>query len=378
MADRPVKCDHDANPGLNSDEQKEVSCAHSSSSEDQKKTQKGNIEFERESTGDTKGSSRGLNGWSFDESYSGSKMASAIVRVDLPCIGCGYNLKGISPLTLCPECGLALRSTLAFVLDPDQDEIAPLKHSKRIGVALILIAALLLLAVGILWVPHSLTILREISDSGGTARRVSSAWPLWSPGVSGLLAIIAGLLTILFRKPTGELGSPPYRRGWHLGCLALLGFGVCLLLLAGHDMVHGDALFKYLDPQRANVKRTIIRLFLDCFAAIAMLGFPAVFRFLALRSMQHRVVQISHQGFSAMLVAVAIVTLGDIIRLVAAWVLPFEVRAGETHAVLLIGSMLILVGSGMLTLALLNSLMDTIRLFRGMTAPHYVEDEIVW
>jgi len=199
VADRPLKCDRSANPDLNSDDQKGSTCADASSS-DLKTAQKGKGESEQRSTASSQGRTGELNGWSFGASKSGSEVPSAIVRIDLPCVGCGYNLKGISPLTLCPECGLALRSTLIFVIDPDQGEIAPLKHGKRIGFTLISIAALLVVAVGILWVPHSLTILHEISDSSGSARRVSSAWPLWSPGVSGVLAICAGLLTILFRK----------------------------------------------------------------------------------------------------------------------------------------------------------------------------------
>ena len=39
--------------------------------------------------------------------------SAATIAIDLPCVRCGYNLRGVTPQTQCPECGLAAHRSAA-------------------------------------------------------------------------------------------------------------------------------------------------------------------------------------------------------------------------------------------------------------------------
>ena len=41
----------------------------------------------------------------------------AMLRKDVQCIACGYNLRGLMPTLNCPECGVSIQSTLAEIAE---------------------------------------------------------------------------------------------------------------------------------------------------------------------------------------------------------------------------------------------------------------------
>lgn len=62
------------------------------------------------------------------------------VEKSLPCVRCRYSLRGVAAMGRCPECGLAVVTTLAACTDPGLRAMAAIRHPVRV--------ALLVLAVG--------------------------------------------------------------------------------------------------------------------------------------------------------------------------------------------------------------------------------------
>ena len=307
--------------------------------------------------------------------------ADEAVRITLPCVSCGYNLRGLSPSGVCPECGTDTAKTLAYVVDPARSQILPLRSGISLSVAIVLIPLCLLGAVVILWSPHVQFMLNHLRDPGAPGPRTSL--PDWFGMLASLLGFVAFFITFLLNRPTGNGTARDYRFGLIAARLGLFGWSAMLLALAGYDMANHTRFASLYDHERIDMGRSLIRLALDVCAILAATSYPRVIRFLALRSLYHRVVQVSRQGFLAITVAICIVTAGDLL-----WILtsllsrPVPVEEIRANAELigrfsLVSAMLILVGSGMLTLALLNCFFDGIRLARHMNNPRYRRSDVV-
>lgn len=68
-------------------------------------------------------------------------MPSPVVRRNLACIGCGYDLEGLPARGNCPECGRAIVESLAERLDLGTDAQPAARGSARLGWALLVAVA---------------------------------------------------------------------------------------------------------------------------------------------------------------------------------------------------------------------------------------------
>ncbi len=303
-----------------------------------------------------------------------------VVRRDLPCVGCGYDLKGISPDSACPECGLGVRRTLLYVIDPAASEIAPLRNGYWLAAILVLVPAILVTAVVILWIPH---IQFAYENYQGILRpNPATQWNLWK-AFAGFLAIVSGLLTFGLQNPTGKRVRRSYLTGLWLARLSLIFWGGMVIIIAIYDETNGTWQASLYDGEQIDLFRSVLRAGGHLTLILAVVGFPKVVRFLALRSLYHRISQMSRQGFLAMGFALLITLAGDSLWIITGWIQQQSINAGTGGAprfveqLALISAMLTLVGSGMLTLALFNAMMDAIRLAVKINGPRYTHDQIV-
>ena len=169
---------------------------------------------------------------------------------DLPCICCGYNLKGVSVKGMCPECGTRVRATVLSRVDPDASELTPLWAPRLTAFGLVLWATASVAACAAAWVRcggvfyrHEVTA-RAASDAFGFALGVSAFGALalvrphgkvpiqQSAAAVGALCCFGVLLAAHFQlvRIDAAVGWPyaglpePTRTGWHaVFGLALLG-----------------------------------------------------------------------------------------------------------------------------------------------------------
>ncbi len=112
---------------------------------------------------------------------------------DLTCRTCGYQLRGVSALGRCPECGTETMASIVVAADPALREIVRLASPRRTGLALLATTALMSLAVLVQMAGPLVQIVQEATDRPGpmAARLHTAGW--WAASGLLLLASIASL-----------------------------------------------------------------------------------------------------------------------------------------------------------------------------------------
>lgn len=272
----------------------------------------------------------------------------------LPCIGCGYELQGLSVRAQCPECGLAVRATILYAVDPHADEFKPMPHPRRTGWCLVGAAAFALIIALAAWSMR----LADILEWTGLSR-VESARML-AP-VPAMAAILCGLATIC--GLTHPLASDPRGRVVRAGVANLLFVPLAVALWLLHvefDAVHAAP---YLNAP-ANPTRIVLRLSVGAFAIAILFGLRPNARQLAARSLVMRTGRVDRQTMAATAGAFLLGAAGDLIRLGSLAMAPADREIVDG-----VGAIVIALSSILILLALGASLIDTWRIRRAITAP---------
>lgn len=70
---------------------------------------------------------------------------------NLPCVRCRYNLRGLSVITRCPECGTPIRATVLAAVDPLANLLRPIPWRRITATGLVCWAGGALAAAGLTW-----------------------------------------------------------------------------------------------------------------------------------------------------------------------------------------------------------------------------------
>lgn len=296
------------------------------------------------------------------------------ILLTVRCHHCGYNLKGADPASACPECGTAVWPSLRPYVDSSAERLVLLANPKRTGAALVIVSGALLLSSLMLWWPY-LSALGSQMQSPGAPLMAEAA--LWHYAIVGVLAGTAFAATFALQHPTGAAAPVEYRKGLVLARLGLVGWTLLHGVLVLHDAAVSHPVRNWYDFVQLDAARSLLRVGLDVSVLLMIVGFRPVEKFLARRSMPHRVGGASRQGFLPVFVLIIVILSGDLVRLVA-WALDAAGLAGLlVDNAALIGMMLVLVGSVMITVSLLNLTIDSSRLARNLGRPLHRLEEII-
>lgn len=265
---------------------------------------------------------------------------------NLPCIGCGYNLKGLSIRSLCPECGVAIRATILARVDPMAEELRPIRHPALVAHGLIVWAWAAVAAACLVWVKR----LVDVFDPWF----ISPSRLAWID--EGILAAIAisGIAALVLVRPVRPQGA------WEV-CKAL---GACLAylpLLYIHHQLHvrydGIVGVPYIAPDFMDIGRSLFRLGENLLIVVIILGLRDNAVSLAERSIVMRTGRVDTQPLIALVGSLALASLGDVLHLTLGGI------GGVTGDLLLTFSLVIIaVGSFLFTLGLIGIGVDVIRL----------------
>jgi hypothetical protein len=128
-----------------------------------------------------------------DSSGSDASRVDQSLRGSLPCCVCGYELKGLSIRSVCPECATAVRGTILYRVDPQADEFKPIRWPRVTAWGMRFWGTGAAIAALSLWV------LRLSEYSGFTGRR-SGADSIWSV-VSIIAILLNNINTIIIIHP---------------------------------------------------------------------------------------------------------------------------------------------------------------------------------
>ncbi|MEC9373105.1 MAG: hypothetical protein VYC34_04645, partial [Planctomycetota bacterium] len=260
----------------------------------------------------------------------------AVLRGALPCIGCGYELRGLSVRHQCPECGLAVRATILYAVDPHAEAFQPMSRPRLIAYAAVAASAFALLAAVSAWTLRIVDMLQRGGALGPVTRDLSAAPPI--------LALLAGVAcAIAFIRPAPHL--PPRNVVMAtIGCLLVIPLAGAMWLLHAHfDLVHA-APYLVAEPQE---ERIGMRLLIGGLTIAALMLVRPNARQLVARSLVLRTGRVDRQTLAATAGSVVVAMMGDFVRLGSG-----SLSGSFASLVEKAGTALVAMGSLLVTLAL--------------------------
>ncbi len=273
---------------------------------------------------------------------------------DLWCIGCGYNLRGLSIRERCPECGVPVRATILGVVDPLADELAPIRRPGLVGTGLVLWAGGVFVAVAAVALMRGAEIGRELLGMRW--------WPGWVPLIGTMGLVVSGLGAAV------SLIRPHARVGRLAAVRAALGVAVYIPLTLIYHAIYArmdrSSPAPFLSPGPLELDRSLLRLGMFLFVALGILALREHARALAQRSVVVRTGRVDRQSMSALLASFAVAAAGDLLHVVAG-----IMGSGGSDLVATIGTVLQSVGSVLVVVGVANIVIDAVRLWPVILRP---------
>lgn len=271
---------------------------------------------------------------------------------DMPCVACGYNLRGLSIRSMCPECGTLVRATILSIVDPLASELRPIEWPRAVSAGLVLWAGGAAAAVLASWVPQA-------ADALGVFG-VRVARPSASLGVAiGLLVSMLGSLALV--RP--HAGTP--RSASLLAAIATVLYTPLIVLQWWyHTSVESTGGTRYLGWWRPSDEQTLAMLG-SCatVAAIIFCQRPAA-RLLVARSLVLRTGRVDRQTLAAVAIAALLMGAGA-----ALGPLTHSPMALLVESARIVGVLLIALGAVLLSIGVLGSLVDAVRIGQAIVFP---------
>ena len=272
---------------------------------------------------------------------------------DLWCIGCGYNLRGLSIRERCPECGVPVRATILGVVDPKAHELTPLYRPALTGAGLIAWSVGAWLAVVSVALMRGAEILRVLFSV--------SWWPGWAPFVGTLGLIVSGFGAVVLIRPHARVT----RFGAVRAACGVAAY-IPLTLIYFDVYARRDRLSPapFLQPGPLEFERAMLRLGMFLFVAVVILGLREHGRNLATRSVVVRTGRVDRQSMMALLASFAVAAGGDALHVLSA-----ALTNGVADLTITVGTVLLSVGSVLVVVGVSNVVLDTWRLWPVIVRP---------
>jgi len=226
-----------------------------------------------------------------------AELERTLIAAELRCGRCGYNLRGLSPLSVCPECGHDIWSTVLRTVDPAASRLPKLTNPRAVGWA-------------ILWIMLCSSLAALLMAFASTRDALDLAWsgvfaaPAESLALSATSAAAVAILGVfILTPPKGK-----ERRGSVMARLWLLGVGLLVWAAANYwwSLIVAQPLLP-LDKMLARMLMTVGWI-------LTLLGLDGIMREIGNRSRVYRTARGSRQGARAMIAAAGAVALGTLVQ----------------------------------------------------------------
>lgn len=280
-------------------------------------------------------------------------VVAATLTERLTCAACGYDLRGLSVLDRCPECGLRIATSILAVVDPRAQEFEPIRKPKLVAFGLLTWSAGGLLAAVCAWSLRA----AELPALGNSPHLIgeTGARALAMIGVVGI--VISGVGAVALVKPARRMPAMGAR-------LALVGVALYVPLAAVFWMLHGQLDASMASPyfgRMPDAERVLIRAVELSLVAGIMLSLRSNARTLAARSAILRTGRVDRQTMYAVAVTAGLGVLGDLVRLAATF------ADGSLSQLLSIGGVsLVVIASALLTMGMAGAAIDCVRIARAL------------
>jgi len=265
---------------------------------------------------------------------------------DLPCVGCGYNLRGLSIRGVCSECGTPVRATILAQVDPMAEQLQPIRRPRLVSTGLIVWSMGAVLAAFTVWALR----LQEVSAELLGIRIMLG--PLREFSLFGVVCSMFGAMVLV--RPTVRV------RPWDT-CKAMSGVIAYLPLIYIHHLIQTGYDIKigppYIGAMVLDPIRSSIRLSEGMLIIVIIMGIRGNAVALAERSLVMRLGRVDTQPLIALVWSMVLAMAGDVLFLLFG-----DSNGGVGGVIETLSLVMIAVGSFLFTLGLVGAAFDTVRL----------------
>lgn len=283
----------------------------------------------------------------------GEPIIAATLTGRLTCAACGYDLRGLSVLDRCPECGLRIATSILAVVDPRAQEFEPIRKPRLVAFGLLAWSYGALLAALCAWLLRAIELPALNNDPhllGNQGARIIAFL-----GLVGI--VVSGVASLSLVKPTPGMPRSGSR-------LALTGAALYLPMAVTYFVLHGQLDVGLASPyfgRFPDAERVFLRACELLLIAAIVLLLRTNARTLAARSAILRTGRVDRQTMYAVAVAAAAGVLGDAIRLMAT-----HVQGLAAQVLSIAGVSIVVIASALLTLGLAGVAIDCTRVARAL------------
>ncbi len=277
---------------------------------------------------------------------------------DLPCVRCGYNLRGLSVVTVCPECATPVRATILAAVDPYANVLRPIPLRRLTAIGLIVWSLGACGAAALTWAIRARDTLEALGQGG--ALRFDTHWM-----ITLALSLIAasGLGALVLIRPHAGISRRQVLAA-AAGCAAYVP--LMWVFWRIHAVVDAASPGPYYHTEFADPERSRLRLIAAGLCLLILLGLRPNARLLAARSLLLREGRVDRQTMLAMSAVLVIGALGDVLHLIGMGL------GGPGDAGLYLmtaGTVIIAVSFMLLTLGLAGMVIDVWRIWPVVLEP---------
>jgi hypothetical protein len=266
---------------------------------------------------------------------------------ELICIGCGYNLRGLSIREMCPECGMSIRATLLGIVDPHAEELESLSSPRLSGNGIVLWSMGALVACASVWI-------LRIDEIVRAKLAVNAGLGSWVSLIGAIALILSGIGALTLIRPHRRVGRLMAIRA-AIGVSAYIPVTMMYwVVYRGFDQ---SATMPLIQPGDQDLERSILRLGMFVGVVVIVLGIRPNALMLAMRSVIVRTGRVDRQSMYALLSSFGVAAAGDALNVIG-------IYSGGVVGDLLsqLHVVLVALGSVLITLGIVNIVIDTIRL----------------
>lgn len=271
-------------------------------------------------------------------------------------MGCGYDLQGLSIRGVCPECGLAVRGTILATVDPNAEALQPLPMPKVTALGLLAWSYGGLAAALLAWLPRAVDIAERVGR--GVVGHVDT--PRWIAHALLVAILVSGLGAITLIRPTKHTT-------WKGTLGALLGVAayapLCWAVWRIQREIDPGSPPPYLVGGPVP-ERLAMRSVMNVSLLVLLLGLRTNARLLVERCLALRTGRVDRQTILAMALVVVISAGGD-----GLWGWSVFAPPGMQDLLQDAGSVLVAVGSLLLTIGIASATQDSRRIARAVLSP---------
>lgn len=280
-------------------------------------------------------------------------VVAATLTERLTCAACGYDLRGLSVLDRCPECGMRIATSILAVIDPRAQEFEPIRKPKLVAFGLLAWSAGGLLAAACAWALRA----AELPALGNNPHFVGEAGARVLAAIGVACIAISGIGAVSLVRPARRVPATGSRR-------ALIGVALYVPLAAVFWVLHGQIDASMASPyfgRLPDAERVLARGVELALIAGIVLCLRSNARTLAARSAILRTGRVDRQTMYAVAVTAALGVLGDLVRLASTF------TDGSLSQLLSIGGVsLVVIASALLTMGMAGAAIDCARIARAL------------